>query len=493
MSGRAIVIGAGVHGLVAAHYLARAGHRPLVLERAPESDPGPDVGWIPPAIVRDLRLERHGLAVQQTDPWMAVPLSGGGRLELWRDMARSVEAIRRVSPRDAGRWPEFCARMNRLARLLESIYTAPPPDLMTRDPGGLLHLARLGVRARRLGRQGLEDLLRTMPMSVAELLDDWFESDALKGAIGSAGILHQRQGPRGGGTAFVMLHHHVGSTPGVFRPAASNVGSVLAAMPGAEIRRGAEVASIEVTKGAATGVLLETGERLPASLVLSRLDPRRTLLGLVDPGWLDPDFVRAIKNIRYRGVVARVTLTLDRPPGFAVLAVAPSLEYLERAHDAAKYGRVSERPFIEAQTLGPAGAGRYRVRLHVQYAPYHLADGRWDEERRAALADGAVRTLGEHVPEITSAIVERRVMSPADLEAALAWPEGQAYHGEMGLDQALFMRPVPALARYRTPIRGLYLCGPGTHPGGGIAGAAAANAAKVAVRDARTLDSIPSA
>ncbi|HWP39012.1 MAG TPA: FAD-dependent oxidoreductase, partial [Gemmatimonadales bacterium] len=273
--------------------------------------------------------------------------------------------------------------------------------------------------------------------------------------------------------------------PGVFRPTASNVASVLEAMPGVEIRRGVEVASIEITRSAVTGVVLGSGERLPASLVLSRLDPRRTMLGLVDPGWLDPEFVRAIKNIRYRGVVARVMLTLDKPPGFAVLAVAPSLEYLERAHDAAKYGRVSERPFIEARSLGPAGGGRYRVMLHVQYAPYAPAEGEWNDERRAALADGAVRALGEHVPEIASAIVERQVMSPVDLEARFSWPEGQAYHGELGLDQALFMRPVPAWAQYRSPIRGLYLCGPGTHPGGGIAGAAAANAAKIVARDAR--------
>jgi phytoene dehydrogenase-like protein len=478
-----IVIEAGADGLVAAHHMARTGRRTLVLERAPRPDPSPDVGWIPPQVVRDLRLEQRGLTMQRADPWIAVPLPGGGRLELWRDMARSVEAIRRLSPRDADRWPEFCARMNRLARLLASIYTAPPPDLMSRDLADLLDFARLALRARGLGRQGIEDLLRTMPMSVGELLDDWFESDALKGAVGAAGILHLRQGPRAGGTAFVMLHHHVGSPPGVFRPPQSNLGQVLAAMPGIELRRDAGVASIEVANGCVSGVVLSTGERLSASVVVSQVDPRRTLLGLVDPCWLDPGFVRAVKNIRYRGVVARVTLSLDRPPGFAVLAVAPSLEYLERAHDAAKYGRVSERPFIEARSLGPLGNGRYRVMLHVQYAPYALASGAWDEDRRAALGDCAARVLCEHLPEIASAIAQRQVMSPADLEASFGWPEGQAHHGELALDQILFMRPVPECARYRTPIRGLYLCGPGTHPGGGIAGAAGRNAAQAVLRD----------
>ena len=480
-----LVIGAGVNELACAHALARAGCRVLVLEPRPtDGDALPESGWMPPRIVHELKLEGRGLNIQHLDPWAAVPLDGGGCLELWRDMGRSVDAIRRLSPRDAAKWPEFCGRMGRLARLLERLYIKPPPDLMSRNLGDVAQLAVLGFRARRLGRQGIGDLLRLLPMSIADWLDDWFESDALKGVLGAAGVMHLHQGPRSGGTAFVLLHHHVGSPSGVFRPPLSNLRCVLAELPGVEIRRGAEVARITVREGRAAGVVLANGDEIPASLIVSGADPRRTLLRLVDPGWIDPEVVRAVRHIRCRGVVARVTLVLDRAPGFATLVVAPSLDYIERAYDDAKYGRVSRRPYLEAVAAGRAADGRQRVEVHVQYAPYALADGEWDDDRRRALGDLTVKVLSQHLPHFTAAVVTR-VLSPSDLEELEGWPEGQAYHAELALDQALWMRPLPALARYRTPIDGLYLCGPGTHPGGGIAGAAGHNAARQIIRDLR--------
>lgn len=488
MKPSAVVIGAGVNGLVAAHYLARSGRRVLVLERrsagdgAPGTDGSSDVGWIPPQIIRDLALEGHGLRVVRPDPWTAVPLPDGGRLELWRDVATSVEAIRRVSPADAAKWPEFCERMGRLARLLEALYGSPPPDLTSRDLGELLRLAGHGWRVRRLGKQGIVDLLRTLPMSVADLLDEWFESDALKAVLGAAGVTHLCEGPRSGGTAFLMLHHHVGSPPGVFRPPLSNIGQVLGGArvtDGVEVRRGAEVVHVMVRDARATGVMLASGEEIAASLVVSSADPGRTLLDFVDPGWLDPELVRAVRHIKCRGVSARVTLTLDREPGFTALTVAPSLEYLERAYDDAKYGHVSRRPYLEAR------AEDHRVVVHMQYAPYRLADGGWDEARLRALGELVVETLSEHVPGLREAVVSGEVLSPRDLEEAYGWPEGHAYQGELTLDQILFMRPVAGWARYRTPIRGLYLCGAGTHPGGGIAGGPGCNAAREILKDAR--------
>jgi phytoene dehydrogenase-like protein len=361
--------------------------------------------------------------------------------------------------------------------MLETAYAAPPPDPMSRELGELARLARLGLRARRLGRQGIEDLLRLLPTSVADFLDDWFEADALKGLLGAAGVMHLQQGPRSGGTAFRLLHHHVGSPPGVFRPPRSNVARVLADLPGIE-RRDAKVVRITVRDGRAVGVVLANGEEIAASVVISGADPQRTLLGLVDPGWLDPELARAVRNIRSRGVVARVTLTLDRAPGFSTLVLAPSLDDIERAYDDAKYGRVSTRPYLEARSAAPLADGRHRVDVHVQYAPYALADGGWDDPRRAALGDLVVEMLSPHLP----AVVERTVLAPPDLEEAHGWPEGQAHHAELALDQVLWMRPVPALARYATPIEGLYLCGPSMHPGGGIAGAAGANAARVILR-----------
>jgi phytoene dehydrogenase-like protein len=476
MSAPVVVIGAGPDELVAAHYLARAGSRVVVLGER-DADPDPAAGWIPPRVVRDLGLDQRGLRVERTDPWAVAPLPDGGRLELWHEMARSVESLRRLSPRDADKWPEFCARMARLARLLETLYAAPPPDPLANELRDLAQLAAVGLRTRRLGRQGMTDLFRLLPMSAADFLDDWFESNALKGILGAAGIVRLQQGPRSGGTAFALLHQHVGSPIGVFRAARTNVAQALAGLPGVEIRRAAKVARIGVRDGRAAGVALAGGEELPAALVVSGADPRRTLVELVEPGWLDPETVRSVWGIRARGVVAHATLTLDRAAAFSTLVVAPSLDYLERAYDDAKYRRVSERPYLEARADG------HRVDVHVQFAPYALADGDWDDARRAALGARVEELLSPH---LGAAVVERRVASPRDLEAAYGWPEGQAHHAELALDQVLWMRPTPALAHYRTPIAGLYLCGPAMHPGAGVVGAAGANAARVILQDARS-------
>jgi phytoene dehydrogenase-like protein len=441
----AIVIGADVNGLVAARYLARAGRRVLVVEPRQEPEQRLDVGWVPPPILRDLGIRAPA---DQLDPWIAAPLDGGGRLELRRDVAKSAEAIRRLSPADAAKWPEFCARMRRLAGVLELLYVRPAPDVETREIGELLHLAGLGLHVRRLGKQTMIDLLRVFPMSVAELLDDWFESDALKGVLGAAGVWHLQQGPRAGGTAFNFLHHHVGSPAGVFRPPRSGLTQALAAMPGVEVRRGVE-AAVLATAGRATGVRLGgSGEELAALLVISSVDPQTTFEPL--KAQLDPEFVRAVGNIKASSIVARGTVKLERPPDFKALCLAPSLDHLERAYDDAKYGRTSARPYVEAV------ATNSRLDLHVQYAV--SSDGTLVEKIAAALG------------------------VPAG-QVSLEPRSGHLYHGELTLDQILFMRPVPGWSRYRTPIEGLYLCGPGTHPGGGIAGAAGRNAARVILKE----------
>ncbi len=458
MSARVIVIGAGANELVAAHLLARAGHEVLVL--AERESAATEAGWVPQPVVRALGLERAGLAIERPEPWIAAPLPEGGMLELWRDMPRSVEAIRRLSRKDAAAWPEFCARMARLARWLEKLYGAPPPDPLS---------LRFALQVRRLGRRGIEDLLRLVPMSVADLLDDWFESDALKGALGAAGILHLHQGPRSGGTAFLFLHHHAGSPEGVFRVPRSNLARVLAGLRGIEIRRNVPVARITVREGRATGVVLAGGEAIAARLVASGDDPRRTLLELVEPGWLDPEFARAARALRARGVAACVAATLDRAPGFKTLVIAPSLDYLERAHDDAKYGRISRQLHLEARCEGR------QLEVQVQYVPNEAAAG-------AELGEQVRRALAPHLNGAT--LGKMRVLLPRDLEAAEGWPEGQAHHAELSLDQALWMRPLPGWARYRTPVAGLYLCGPGTHPGAGVAGAAGFNCARQILRDA---------
>ncbi|MEA3153835.1 MAG: hypothetical protein QOK44_1424, partial [Betaproteobacteria bacterium] len=477
------VIGDGVDELVAAHYLARAGHRVLVIGKpASAPDAFPLTGWVPPKIVRDLALDRHGLAIYRADPWAITMLPEGRRLELSSGIARSADAIRALSARDAARWPDFCQRMHALARLLESVYTEPPPDPRAHARSEFFELARLALRVRGLGSKGIEDLMRLMPMSVADMLDEWFESDALKGVLGAAGVMHLCQGPRSGGTTFNFLHHHVGSAAGVFRPPVTNVASVLRRLPGVEIRN-AEVAQISVTQGEVAGVVLTSGEEIAATVVVSGAHPKRTLLELIDPGWLDPQLVRAVQRIRSRGVAMALTVVVDRVPDFTTLVIAPSLDYLERAYDDAKYGNISTSPLIEARHTGAAEEGRHRVTVHMQYAPHALKNAVWDTAQADRLGRAMVSRLDEDVPGFASSVIERHVLTPHDLEHIFGYPQGQRYHAELALDQIMWMRPVPDLARYRAPIRGLYLCGPAMHPGAGIAGAAGANAARVLLSD----------
>ena len=431
----AIVIGAGPDELAAAHQLLRAGRSVIVVQE--HAAPAHTEGWVPRVVAMP------GVVVEQPDPWLRTVLPDGGTLELWQDRHRSAEAIRRVSPRDAGLWPEFCDRMAKLAALLEELYLAPPPSLVD---------LRFALKIRRLGRVGMEDLMRLLPMPVAELLDDWFESDALKGALGALAVRELQQGPRSAGTAFRLLHFHVGNPPGVFRPPRSNY--VQIARSGLDIREGT-VRRINVRGGAVTGVALDNAE-LTARIVISGADPRRTLVELVEPGWLDPDLVRAVRHIRCRGVAGHLDLELERAPEWKTLTLAPSLDYVERAYDDAKYRRVSANPFVDAVADGP------RVHARVQYAP------------PGAQGEISAKSLERYLPPIKRVTVQ----APSH-----GWPEGQPHHAELTLDQALWMRPLPELAGYRSPIKGLWLCGPAMHPGAGVAGASGYNCAKALLRD----------
>lgn len=519
----AIIIGAGHNGLVTAAYLAKAGLQVLVLERrnivggiavTEELFPGfrfntcaQGVDWLTPIIVSDLDLARHGLEMLWADSTAFTPLPDGRYLRLWRDVRKTAEEISRLSTADAEKWPAFCRQVAQMTRFLRQAYMMPPPQVTSDDLTALMPAAKLGLSLRRLGGDDMVELLRTLPMSVAEFLDDWFETSVLQGTLGASGVTNIMQGPQSAGTAFVFLHHHIGSDQGVFRSPGlvrggiGNLTEALAAsvrQHGAEIRTEAEVAQVNIANGRVAGVTLANGEEITARRVISSADPKRTFLGLVDPLHLEPRFLRKVQNIKFRGASARVHLALDILPDFTarpddgalrgVLSISPDLDYLERAYDDAKYGRISANPYLEVvipslsdPSLAPAG--KHVMSIAVQYAPYRLRDRAWDDAQREVLGNHVVDTLTKYAPNIKDIILHRQVLTPLDLEQKFGLTEGNLNHGEMMLDQLLFMRPVPGWSNYRTPIESLYLCGAGAHPGGGVTGAPGYNAARVVLKD----------
>jgi phytoene dehydrogenase-like protein len=503
-----VVIGGGVNGLVAAIQLARSGARVALVERAPalggtvreiELAPGfraapfgSEIGWMPPEIARAI-----GLAPVESiepDPTVIAPAGDGAWLALRRDPSATRSALERFSPKDGAAWPAFCARLHRIAGFLRHLYLLPPPDIDTTRLGELWDLLQVGRKLKGLGKTEMVEVLRTVPMAAAELLDEWFEHEGLKGVVAASAVTDLAQGPYAGGTAFTLLHHHVGAALGVIRGQVvprGGAGAVIAALAdlahraGVLIRTGGAVTSIEIGRDdEVTAVRLDGGEELATKTVLSTADPRRTLLELVDPVHLDPEVLLAVRNVRFRGAAAKVLLALDglpEAPGVSAdllrgaISISPSMAYLERAYDATKYGERSERPYVEARIpslLQPelSPAGQHVMVLHVQYAPYRLKRGSWETERDA-LADAAVRAVEGALPGLSPRIRHRLVLTPPDLEREFGVTEGAVSHGELMLDQILFMRPLAGFARYAMPVRGLYLGGAGAHPGPGIAGA----------------------
>ena len=516
-----LVIGAGMNGLTAATVLAKAGKRVLVVERregvggalvTEELIPGyrfdsvtGNAGWVSPALIKELELGKHGLEQLADDLSLVTPLADGRALTIWRDLQRSYASIRTHSPRDSQYWAAFTERMNKLSGFLAALYAAPAPRPIGGGKRDLVDMALLGKRARGLGKTDMIELLRVLPMSVAELLDDWFDTDALKAVVGAGGVQGIHQGVRSAGTSFVMLHHHIGQAQGAFRMRQrfrGGVGAVTQALAnaaraaGVQIRTGADVRQIIVKNWSAAGVLLQDGEAVAATTVLSSAPLRNTMIDLMDVAQLDPELVHAMGNVRARGVQARVHLALDGLPVFrgvdaealrGIISIAPDLDYIERAYDAAKYGRVSEKPVLEITIpslvdASAAPAGKHAMSITMQFAPYTLRAGEWESADRSALGDTVVQTIAEYAPELAGLIAGRVVLTPPDLAREYAMPEGSVDYAELGLDQVLFMRPLGELARYATPIENLYLCGADTHPGRALAGASGRLAARVVLK-----------
>lgn len=514
----AIIIGGGHNGLVTAAYLARAGRKVLVLERremlggcavTEEIWPGYRVSTgayltslLQERIIADLELERYGYKVDAKDPAFFSAFPDGRHLFMWQDRDKTLAEIARFSKRDAGVYPAYEDQLERISQVVEGLLLTTPP----RFPPSVIDLVdylRLVGRMGGLSAKEVVALVKIFTQSAADFLDEWFESPEVKVTLATDGVIGANGGPRSPGTAYILLHHCMGGVAGhrgLWGFVRGGMGAVPEAIAesarakGAEIRTSAPVAKIAVRSGRATGVVLETGEEIDASAVASNLDPKVTFLRLLEERDLPDDFVTAIRRFRIEGTSCKVNLALNGLPEFtaypgapgphhrATMHICPSIEYVERAWDDAKYGRPSERPLLELTvptmydpSLAPPG--KHIMGIFLQYAPYTLREGTWDELREP-FGDRVISLVEEYAPNIRRIIEHRQVLSPLDMERRFGITGGNIFHGEMSLDQMFVMRPVAGWARYRTPVRSLFLCGSGAHPGGGVMGAPGYNCAR---------------
>jgi phytoene dehydrogenase-like protein len=520
-----IIIGGGHNGLVTAFYLAKAGFKPLVLERRPqvggaaiteEFHPGfrcstlaHSAGPLVPEVVRDMALQRHGLKLIVSDIALTALSPDGRALPLYNDTARAAQEIGKFSIKDAVQYPVFQESLQKIGRVIADALKMPPPDVDHPSQGDLWSMLKTGRSLRKLGKKDMYRVLCWGPMAVADLVAEFFETELLRAAIAARGIFGTAMGPWSAGSGLVLLLRAAGDP----HPAGSSwfatggMGAITQAMAaaaqaaGAEIRAGVEVKEVRIKDGAARGVVLANGDELGASAVISNADPPRTLLKLVDPEHLSPDFVMKLQHYRMPGTVAKVNLALSALPKFTALAgennaalrgrihIGPEIDYLERAFDDSKYGNFSQHPYLEVAipslsdpSLAPAG--KHVMSVYMQFAPFKLKNGDW-ASRRDALAETVVNTLAEYAPDLPTLIAGHQIITPQDLEETYGLTGGHVFHGELALDQFFTMRPLLGWARYRTPIRNLYLCGSGTHPGVGLTGGSGANAAREILKELR--------
>jgi phytoene dehydrogenase-like protein len=524
-----IVIGGGHNGLTNAAYLAKAGKKVLVLERrhvlggsacTEEVFPGFKfsvcsyvVSLLRPEIIRDLDLPRHGLEILPLDGTFT-PMPNGDHLWRVNDHGKTHREIARHSRLDAEAYDEFGKAMQAMCRFVKPILSMIPPDPATLNPKELMKLLFIGRRFQGMSSEDKYNQVQLMTMSAIDFLDQWFETDVLKATMSASGIIGTFLGVRSPGTAYVLLHHYMGEIDGAFRAwgfarggtgAISNAIADAAREAGAEIRTEAPIARIIVKKdvknGRATGVVLTNGDEIYADVVSSSVDPRLTFTKMIEPGNLPDEFMDGVKRYKFRGSSGKVNMALDGLPNFkcmpgvgahlrGAMSISPSIEYMEKAYDEAKYGHWSSHPYIDMviptltdTSLAPPG--KHILSCFVQYAPYKLAPGLdWDTEKEQ-FGDNVVNTIAEYAPNIKDIILHRQVVTPLDLEREWGLSEGNIFQGELSLEQLFFLRPVAGWAQFRSPIKNLYMCGSATHPGGGIMGAPGRLAALEILKDGK--------
>jgi phytoene dehydrogenase-like protein len=518
-----VIIGGGHNGLACAAYLAKAGLDVLVLEKrgvvggaAATEEPWPGyrvssasyvVSLMPPQVVRELDLKRFGYEVSIITPDYFVPFPDGTSLTLWGDVERDAAAIGRFSERDAAAYEAFDRYFDRVARLLKDLLFVVPPNMNLRD---LPKWAATAGRFRKWSGRDLHETVRLFTMSAADFLDEWFEDERVKGALATQAIIGAWCGPMTPGSAYVLMHHWIGEVDGhagAWGWVKGGMGGISAAMAraaeaaGAEIRTDAEVDRVAINaSGRAVGVALADGSLVRAQRVVSCAHPVTTYLSLIGEERLPGDVVRDVSRYRTRSGSVKLNVALSELPAFpawdqegdphkGLVAVSPSIEYLERAWDDAKYGRMSEHPYVEVvfptahEPEGLAPRGKHLMLGFSQYGPYELAEGSWDQGGRDDYAARVLKALGEFAPSLESAVEHLEVLTPRDIEERFGLIGGNIMQGELTPDQLFSFRPIPGHGDYRTPVAGMYLCGSGTHPGGGVMGVPGRNAASVILRD----------
>ncbi len=518
-----IIIGGGHNGLTTAAYLAKAGRKVLVLERrhilggaavTEEIYPGFKytvcsyvVSLLRPEVIHDLNLAQHGLHILPLESSF-VPMEDGNYFASYPDYASTREEIKRHSKRDAERYPEFNQMMYEMAYAVKPILGMTPPDPLMPGVDGARTLWALVQHIRKLPPKQFSQLTKLMTMSAADFTAEWFESDVVKASLSINGIIGTMLGVRSPGTAYVLLHHYMGELDGAFTAwgfqkggtgGVSNAIANAARSFGAELRCNAPVAQVIVKDGKALGVALENGDEIYAGAIVSGCDPRVTFQKFLQERDLPADFVAAIRKFKFRGSSGKVNLALDGLPNFTamqdqsllqgMIEISPSMDYMERAYDDAKYGCFSRRPYMDVlipTMIDPSMAppGKHVMSIFVQYAPYKI-NGGWNDGQRDAFGDAVVNTLSEFAPNLKDLILHRQVLSPFDMENMIGLSEGNIFQGELTLDQLFFLRPAPGWSNYRTPIRNYYQCGSGTHPGGGITGGPGRLAAMEILKDSR--------